>query len=481
MKSITRFTKNIRGNKCLNCEIDISEDDNFCSNCGQVNDLKKVSLKQYLGAYFDDFLSFDSRFFNTIVALIFKPGYVSKNYVEGRRMRYLNPFRLYIQITILFFLVVGVFSTIDNFKSIDEESSQLIPALNLDKGKANLDSIKSETLNELRKNDVVLDSSTLNLIDNSINNISINKDSVQNEYNNRSKLQASMLFNFIDSIAFDNVTIEKFKDDSIPLSEKDSTMNQLFELIGEKAEKLTDNDQNIKLNNAFSASMLWQEISSKGIIERQGVKRLDSIFNANEIDYEIPLAIVYRTEENQSGFNKVKTFIDYQNDYPKGKTSEALIKLGFEPTYWNGFLFNKSKEWADAFDDENYWGQIGERVLSRISIALFFLLPIFTLIVSLLYIRRKYNYTENLVFVFHIQTVFFLLLLIFLLVDRIADSNFGIAIFFLTFMIYLYKAMRNFYGQGWFKTLVKYILLNISFLILALMGGLIISFLAFLI
>jgi len=227
--------------------------------------------------------------------------------------------------------------------------------------------------------------------------------------------------------------------------------------------------------------MLWQEISSKGNIERIGVKHLDSIFNANQIDYEIPVAMVYRTKENQSGFNKVKTFIDYQNDYPNGKTSEALKKLGFEVSYWNGFLFNKSKEWADALDDEDYYKQILERVLSRISVALFFLLPIFTLIVSLLYIRRKFNYTENLVFVFHIQTVFFLLLLIFLIVDRIVDSDIGILIFTLTFMVYLYKAMRNFYAQGWFKTLIKYMLLNMAFLFLALVGGLIISFLAFLI
>ena len=109
MKSITRFTKNIRGNKCLNCENSISEEDNFCSRCGQVNDLKKVSLKQYLSAYFDDFLSFDSRLLNTIVGLIFKPGFVTKNYVEGKRMSYVNPFKLYIQITILFFLLIGIF------------------------------------------------------------------------------------------------------------------------------------------------------------------------------------------------------------------------------------------------------------------------------------------------------------------------------------------------------------------------------------
>jgi 4-amino-4-deoxy-L-arabinose transferase-like glycosyltransferase len=114
-------------------------------------------------------------------------------------------------------------------------------------------------------------------------------------------------------------------------------------------------------------------------------------------------------------------------------------------------------------------------------VALFLLLPVFTMIVSLLYLRRKYNYTENLVFVFHVQTVFFLLLLIFIIIGRIANSQVVIPIFVITFMIYLYKAMRTFYEQGRIKTLIKYILLNSGFLVLALIGGIIISFIAFLI
>ena len=50
----------------------------------------------------------------------------------------------------------------------------------------------------------------------------------------------------------------------------------------------------------------------------------------------------------------------------------------------------------------------------NLSISLFIFLPIFTLFLMLLYIRRKYTYMEHLVFVFNTQTVFFLLLLIFL-------------------------------------------------------------------
>jgi hypothetical protein len=481
MKSITRFTKNIRGNKCLNCENDISEDDNFCAKCGQVNDLKKVSLSQYLSAYFDDFLSFDSRLLNTIVALIFKPGYVTKNYVAGRRISYVNPFKLYLHITILFFLVVGIFSTIDKYKSIDDPSSQLIPKLNLDQGKAALDSLKSETLKELRKNDVQIDSSTLSLIENSLNTVSTNKDSIQSDSNKKSAHKTTLLYSFIDSVLTNTGTLQTFKNDDISLSEKDTAMSNVLGLIGERAKLLSDNDKSVNIDGADALALLWQEISFFGDLEKNGIKHLDSIFNAQKIDYEVPVAMVYDLDKNQSGFYRVKTFMDYQKDYPDSDPSESLEKLGFETSYWNIFLFSKSKEWGEAFDDEHYWKELLDRILSRISVALFLLLPIFTMIVSLLYIRRKFNYTENLVFVFHVQTVFFLLLLIFMIVDRIADSDIGIAIFLLTFMIYLYLAMRKFYGQGWFKTLIKYILLNTAFIFLAIIGGVIVAFLAFLI
>ena len=481
MKSITRFTKNIRSNECLNCKTHISEEDNFCSRCGQVNDINRLSVKQYISVYLEDFYSFDNRFLKTVIPLIFKPGFVTKEYINGQRIKYVNPFQLYLHITILFFLVVGIFSKIDEYKSLDGSSSSIIPEINLDQGKAVLDSIKSETLKELRQNNVQLDSATLSLIDNSLSTLSTKKDSLQSEHSKQSEHQDAFLYSFVDSILSNSGLLETFKNESIPLSEKDSTMKELLGLIGGRAESLSDSDNNMNLNSASAASMIWEEISIKGNLEKKGVKHLDSIFDAKEIAYEIPLEMIYRSNRNQNNLNKIQSFMDYQKDYPDENTAKSLEKLGFETSYWNAFLYSKSKEWGDAFGDEHYWEEFIDRVLSRISIALFFLLPIFTLIVSLLYIRRKFNYTENLVFVFHVQTVFFLLLLVFMIVDRITDSNIAIVIFLLTFMIYLYLAMRKFYGQGWFKTLIKYIMLNSAFLFFAIIGGLIISFLAFLI
>ena len=85
MKSITRFTKNIRGNECLNCGTHLTTDDNFCGRCGQVNDTKRLSVKQYFSEYLSGFLNFDNRFLKTVIPLVFKPGFVTKEYVDGKR------------------------------------------------------------------------------------------------------------------------------------------------------------------------------------------------------------------------------------------------------------------------------------------------------------------------------------------------------------------------------------------------------------
>jgi len=97
----------------------------------------------------------------------------------------------------------------------------------------------------------------------------------------------------------------------------------------------------------------------------------------------------------------------------------------------------------------------------------------------LLYIRRKYTYIEHLVFVFNTQTVFFLLLIIFYLIDFIVDLENVAWVFILLFLIYLYKALRNFYEQRRFKTIIKYILLNSFYMILAIVGLIIVAAISF--
>ncbi|HIP48471.1 MAG TPA: hypothetical protein EYG92_05845 [Lutibacter sp.] len=62
MKSTQHFNKNKKGDTCLNCGQPLFYGDNFCSNCGQVNDELPLSIKQFISEFFAGFFSFDTRF-----------------------------------------------------------------------------------------------------------------------------------------------------------------------------------------------------------------------------------------------------------------------------------------------------------------------------------------------------------------------------------------------------------------------------------
>ena len=89
---------------CLNCGFQVEE--RYCSRCGQENLEPKESWGHLVGHFFADITHFDSKIFITIKDLVWRPGFLTKEYAEGRRMRYLNPIRMYVFISAIFFLVI---------------------------------------------------------------------------------------------------------------------------------------------------------------------------------------------------------------------------------------------------------------------------------------------------------------------------------------------------------------------------------------
>src|ERR1700759_3514210 len=78
---------------CLNCAAEVPE--KYCSRCGQPNTEPKESFWQLVGHFFEDITHFDSKVFQTLKYLIVRPGFLTKEYMAGHRMRYLKPVRLY--------------------------------------------------------------------------------------------------------------------------------------------------------------------------------------------------------------------------------------------------------------------------------------------------------------------------------------------------------------------------------------------------
>ena len=142
---------------------------------------------------------------------------------------------------------------------------------------------------------------------------------------------------------------------------------------------------------------------------------------------------------------------------------EAREKYGVEETITNKMAFNSANSILRAIREPSNWIN---STISKLPFIIFFFIPVFTVFIWLVYIRNNNTYTDHLIFSFHNQSLLFILLILSLTLDTIFNWN-SSGIFLLIFGIYLYKAMRKFYGQGRFKTIVKYIFLNTVFMILA--------------
>jgi len=90
---------------CLNCGFKV-ENFNFCPECGQPNTDRRLTLWQFIRDFFDDYFTFDSRFFRSVGPLVVKPGHLTREYLDGRRFRYILPMRLYLFTTFLFFFIL---------------------------------------------------------------------------------------------------------------------------------------------------------------------------------------------------------------------------------------------------------------------------------------------------------------------------------------------------------------------------------------
>ena len=77
----------------------------FCHNCGQENIEPKESVWHLVSHFFKDITHFDGKFFTSLKDLIFKPGFLSREYIIGRRASYLNPIRMYLFTSAIFFLI----------------------------------------------------------------------------------------------------------------------------------------------------------------------------------------------------------------------------------------------------------------------------------------------------------------------------------------------------------------------------------------
>jgi len=374
-----RYELKFRGTECRNCGHILDVSDKYCPNCSQANSTKKLALKDFLDEFLSSVINYDSKLLKTLYTMLVRPGTITKDYINGKRVAYTNPFRFLLSLAFLYFLMVTYDSSFSNLDDLglEDKIEQTGPmSFSFNDGEVAQDSteIKEQTEEALRKLDSL----------NKSEGISI--PGVQN----------------LDSL---------------------------------------------------------QHIINQGMQEEA---RKDSFMLADPKGYFAEL------ESGNSGSftDKMEFFVTFLQKDSIKTFEEAREKYGADETLGNKMAFNGSKSALKVIAQPGSW--INDTI-AKLPLVIFFFLPIFTVFILLVYIRKKYTYTDHLIFSFHNQSLLFILLILSWIIDSIFKT--ATAWIALTlFSIYLFQAMRKFYGQGVFKTIIKYLFLNSAFLFLALIS-----------
>jgi hypothetical protein len=90
---------------CKNCGAVLF--DRFCASCGQAGDVHVLTTAELFHELLEGLTHSDSRLWRTLMMLWFKPGKLTQEFVAGKRVAYLPPLRLYLVLSVVFFLLAS--------------------------------------------------------------------------------------------------------------------------------------------------------------------------------------------------------------------------------------------------------------------------------------------------------------------------------------------------------------------------------------
>lgn len=95
-------------NSCANCGHRLHPWDKFCSQCGQDTLDHPPSLWEFVHEFLMHYVAFEGKLWKSLWGLLARPGFLTKEYLAGRKQRYVLPLRLILTLGLVFFLVLKV-------------------------------------------------------------------------------------------------------------------------------------------------------------------------------------------------------------------------------------------------------------------------------------------------------------------------------------------------------------------------------------
>jgi hypothetical protein len=387
MKPTKRSLIEYRGEECLNCSTPLDVEDKYCHQCGQLNSKKQLALQDFFGEFFSNIFSYDSRIWRTIRHLLFKPSYVSRQFINGKRLSYTNPFRFFLSVCIVFFLMIQL----ENFVNIFTEDQ-------IEKAVA-----------DVKNNDADINfDNGLALVD-------------QDDKKNNGQLTQQEL--------------QK-------IAEKPIVGNYIAKQIrrGQAAAMAAD-------SLAIEESKKEKDLSTNELTQ----KDMDSLGAVNSI------------------LKQIEFYSDFYNEHKIADPATALAQMKHNNTLYNKSIYEKIILMQNISSDPSILVDI---ILPKLPVFLFLFTPFLTLFLWLLYASRNFTYMEHLIFTFNTFTFTFLCMILMMLIKWLSLGYVNLNQFFFLFIgpFYLYKSLRNFYGQRRFKTMIKFLLISFIFVVVLLLG-----------
>ena len=114
---------------CPNCEAEVSG--HYCANCGQEAHLHRASTREFLHEFIGHYVALEGKLWASLKRLILRPGELTNEYIRGRRVRYVQPLRIYLTFSVIFFVLLKLTGGFDQRLAAESHQAGDRPVVSL--------------------------------------------------------------------------------------------------------------------------------------------------------------------------------------------------------------------------------------------------------------------------------------------------------------------------------------------------------------